>query len=270
MTVFTRTWNAGYESSPANTQAASQGAQRIRELKLDVRERLAVDHIFGDGSANEGYHNIVHLAEQGSDPSGVANYGVLYTKEISTITELFYRDSAGTITQITQNGNILGRIVGEIVAVAITGTPAGYLPCDGAAVSRTTYASLFAAIGTTWGAGNGSTTFNVPNLARRTLVGKGGSGTGTLGNAVGNTGGSETNSHTHDITHTHSPGTLAGSFTDSATAGAGGGVWARSGMTTNVTISSGTTSSPSTSNSGAPSNTNVMQPSAVIGFFIKF
>ena len=42
--------------------------------------------------------------------------------------------------------------------------PSGYLECDGAAVSRTTYADLFAAIGTTWGAGNGSSTFNVPDL----------------------------------------------------------------------------------------------------------
>lgn len=43
--------------------------------------------------------------------------------------------------------------------------PAGYLPCNGAAVSRTTYANLFAVIGTTYGAGDGSTTFNVPNIA---------------------------------------------------------------------------------------------------------
>jgi microcystin-dependent protein len=41
--------------------------------------------------------------------------------------------------------------------------PAGWLACNGAAVSRTTYANLFAAIGTTYGAGDGSTTFNLPN-----------------------------------------------------------------------------------------------------------
>lgn len=42
--------------------------------------------------------------------------------------------------------------------------PTGYLECDGAAVSRTTYANLFAVIGTKWGAGNGTTTFNVPEM----------------------------------------------------------------------------------------------------------
>lgn len=45
-----------------------------------------------------------------------------------------------------------------------TGVPDGYLLCDGKAVSRNTYADLFAAIDTTWGAGDGSLTFNVPNL----------------------------------------------------------------------------------------------------------
>ena len=50
-----------------------------------------------------------------------------------------------------------------------TSAPQGSLPCNGAAVSRTTYAKLFAAIGTIWGAGDGSTTFNVPNLASRVM-----------------------------------------------------------------------------------------------------
>lgn len=52
-----------------------------------------------------------------------------------------------------------------------TTAPQGSLPCNGAAVSRTTYAKLFAAIGTVWGAGDGSTTFNLPNLAYRMLRG---------------------------------------------------------------------------------------------------
>ena len=67
----------------------------------------------------------------------------------------------------------------------------GWLLCDGSAISRATYAALFAAVGTTWGIGNGSTTFNVPDFRRKVPVGSGGSGTGTLGNAVGNTGGVE-------------------------------------------------------------------------------
>jgi microcystin-dependent protein len=49
--------------------------------------------------------------------------------------------------------------------------PSGWLICDGAAVSRSTYSALFTSIGTTYGAGNGSTTFNLPNLKGRVPVG---------------------------------------------------------------------------------------------------
>lgn len=61
--------------------------------------------------------------------------------------------------------------VGTIISVAYTGVPEGYIHCNGAEVSRTTYANLFNKIGTTYGAGNGSTTFNLPNTISRVLEG---------------------------------------------------------------------------------------------------
>lgn len=61
--------------------------------------------------------------------------------------------------------------VGTIIAVAYTGVPEGYMHCNGAAVSRTTYANLFSEIGTTYGAGDGSTTFNLPNTVGKFLEG---------------------------------------------------------------------------------------------------
>lgn len=57
-----------------------------------------------------------------------------------------------------------GVIAGEVKMWPTNTAPTGYLECDGAAVSRTTYAALFAVIGTVWGVGDGSTTFNVPDL----------------------------------------------------------------------------------------------------------
>ena len=63
------------------------------------------------------------------------------------------------------------RPVGSYLLFAGKTLPTGYLLCNGAAVSRTTYAALFAVIGTTYGAGNGSTTFNLPNLDGRVLQG---------------------------------------------------------------------------------------------------
>jgi len=61
-----------------------------------------------------------------------------------------------------------------------TAAPSGYLLCDGAAISRTTYATLFAVIGESYGAGDGSTTFLVPDLRGRFALGKADSGTGAV------------------------------------------------------------------------------------------
>jgi microcystin-dependent protein len=66
-----------------------------------------------------------------------------------------------------------GAITGEVKIWTTASAPTGYLLCNGAAVSRTTYADLFAVIGTTYGAGNGSTTFNLPDLRGRVPAGIG-------------------------------------------------------------------------------------------------
>lgn len=56
------------------------------------------------------------------------------------------------------------RMIGEIKYFAMNTPPSHCLACDGSAVSRTTYAALFATIGTTWGSGDGTNTFNLPDL----------------------------------------------------------------------------------------------------------
>ena len=67
--------------------------------------------------------------------------------------------------------------VGTIEYFAMSTPPAGYLKCDGSAIGRTTYPELYAAIGTTYGAGDGSTTFNLPNLIGRFAEGSATPGT---------------------------------------------------------------------------------------------
>lgn len=64
-----------------------------------------------------------------------------------------------------------GTPVGAVVSYAGSSAPSGWLLCYGQAVSRATYAALFTAIGTTYGAGDGSTTFNLPDLRGRTVAG---------------------------------------------------------------------------------------------------
>jgi microcystin-dependent protein len=67
--------------------------------------------------------------------------------------------------------------------------PTGWLLCDGTAISRTTYSALFGVLGVTYGVGDGSTTFNIPNMVNRVPVGK--ASTGTFA-TLGSTGGVET------------------------------------------------------------------------------
>ena len=65
---------------------------------------------------------------------------------------------------------IEGVNVGIILPWSDSTAPSGFLECDGSAVSRTTYAGLFAVVGTTYGSGDGSTTFNLPDFSDRTCV----------------------------------------------------------------------------------------------------
>ena len=64
--------------------------------------------------------------------------------------------------------------IGSIALFAGADLPDGYLLCDGAELSRTVYNELFEAIGTTWGAGNGETTFNLPDFSGKFIRGTGG------------------------------------------------------------------------------------------------
>ena len=100
--------------------------------------------------------------------------------------------STGNLTVPSANGGLNIIPPGMYGWFSFSTPPAGWIACNGQAISRTTFIGLFAAIGTSYGVGDGSTTFNVPTSARMTLVSSGGSGTGTLGNFVGATGGTET------------------------------------------------------------------------------
>jgi microcystin-dependent protein len=82
----------------------------------------------------------------------------------------------GAVTQAKASNMLLP--AGAIMAFAMNGAPSGWLAANGSAVSRTTYANLFAAIGTAYGSGDGSTTFNLPNLQGIFVRG---SGSQTLG-----------------------------------------------------------------------------------------
>lgn len=70
-----------------------------------------------------------------------------------------------TVFSVGASGVVTGGVpTGAVLSFAMSTAPTGFLACNGSAVSRSTYAALFAAIGTTYGAGDGSTTFNLPDL----------------------------------------------------------------------------------------------------------
>jgi microcystin-dependent protein len=146
--------------------------------------------------------------------------------------------------------------VGGLTQYAGATSPSvNYAICDGAAVNRTTYATLFARIGTTYGVGDNSTTFNLPDLRTRIPVGK--NATGTFA-TLGTTGGAET--HTLTVaqmpSHTH-PISVANVSTFSGiigTTGHGG------------TLQPWTASTDATGGGGAHNN---LQPYIVMNYLIR-
>jgi microcystin-dependent protein len=95
-------------------------------------------------------------------------------------------------------------VTGEIKMFAGISAPTNWLFCNGSAISRTTYANLFAVVGTTFGAGDGSTTFNLPDFRGRAPIGAG-QGSGLTNRALGTQAGAETHilSSTEMPVHTH-------------------------------------------------------------------
>ena len=108
--------------------------------------------------------------------------------------------------QTDGSGNLSFSVVqgvpaGSVFALAGTqaGVPTGYLECDGSSVSRSTYAALFAVIGTTYGSAS-STTFNLPNLRGQFIRGVNTTGSGTDANRnIGSSQSEDNKSHNHSI-----------------------------------------------------------------------
>ena len=230
-----------------------------------------------------------------------SNEGTLFT---------YYYD--GSSYQWVESTNVIANVepnpipAGAMMAWASDVIPANWLLCDGTAVSRSTYASLFAIIGTQYGTGDGTTTFNLPNLKGRTIVGKDGSQTEF--DVLGETGGAKTHtltsaempSHTHtqdahthtfsgttstDGNHYHTSGANSNGFVAHATGGGGYAVgFSNAGAgemmfyrytdyagshthTYSGTTSSTTATNQSTGGGGAHNN---LQPYIVLNYIIKY
>ena len=110
----------------------------------------------------------------------------------------------GGFLQTDGSGNLSFQIVAgvptsAVFCVAVATVPTGYLECNGAAVSRTTYAALFAIIGTNYGTGNGSSTFNLPDLRGEFVRGFDNGRGADSGRSIASSQGASNASHNHSI-----------------------------------------------------------------------
>jgi microcystin-dependent protein len=103
-------------------------------------------------------------------------------------TQGFYYYNGSSWTNLSSASATSSVPSGTVVSFAGSAAPSGWLLCDGSAVSRTSFSDLFSTIGTLYGAGNGSTTFNLPDLRGRTVFGLDNMG-GTAANRLTTTGG---------------------------------------------------------------------------------
>jgi microcystin-dependent protein len=220
---------------------------------------------------------VTKLAAQTASRATAFDSSGFITPSATNATELGY--VSGVTSPIQAQINALQQVPsGSMLDFAGTVAPTGWLLCDGSAVSRTTYARLFSAISTNWGVGDGSTTFNLPNMTRRVGMGAGGSGSGTIGNTVGNVGGEETHvlttpeipAHSHTATdsgHVHGEQVSVGA---GATTSIVGTVNLNTGAVNGAGITTNTgTANITVSNTGGGGAHNNIQPSAIVLKIIK-
>jgi len=176
---------------------------------------------------------------------------------------------------------IEGLPTATIVPWSSASVPTGYLECDGTAVSRTTYADLFAIISTTYGVGDGSSTFNVPDLQDNVAMGKSGTkalastgGANTVAVAasgtVGGTTANATLSTAQLASHSHSTSIRSGTGSPDASPGL---VKSNSGTANPGSSSTGSgtghSHNMSATFSGDTANPSVLQPYLTIIYIIK-
>ena len=170
--------------------------------------------------------------------------------------------------------------IGIVLPYATTTAPQGWLVCNGQEVSKTTYASLWDVIGTTFGVATDPDNFKLPDLRGRVIVGNG-TGSGLSDRNIGQNGGEETHtltiseipSHNHSIndpSHTHNTANTVqknGVNTPDGIDNEGNEI---NTVTTITTTSSSATTGITINNTGGGNAHNIMQPFTVLNYIIKY
>jgi microcystin-dependent protein len=186
------------------------GTVQLPTLSANVGRRIYIINI------NAG--NSITINAEGSDTIGAA--GDTSIEVGADVTTTIMVGTATYWEQVATGGGAGGgggMEIGTIFPYAGTVAPIGSFLCDGSAVSRTEYADLFAAIGTTWGVGDGSTTFNLPDLRGAFVRGTGSHGSETMadgnpfaGPAVGAFEDDQMQGHYHSVQRFNAGGSDSG------------------------------------------------------------
>jgi hypothetical protein len=168
-----------------------------------------------DGTLQLSYHSLnLRLNSGGANVTVIANDMALFAFDGTVVRVTVHRANGKAIVETVPPAGIP---VGTIIAFARSSPPAGYLACPIAAtnISRVTYSDLFAAIGTTWGTGDGATTFGMPWFWPGYSMLQANSGVPTQAVGKGTTG--EVKAHTHNYSDVDNTGSVStgGSFVNS-------------------------------------------------------
>ena len=206
------------------TQNAVAGVASLSGVAPITISGTAADPIVNVGTATASDAGVIRISTQaevnaatdattaltpGKLATGILNYLPQATEidlgalRLATAAEVQVgTDSLKAVTPATLSASLsalgLANPSGSITAYAGATAPSGYLMCDGTAVSRTTYADLYAVVGDTFGAGDGSSTFNLPDLRGEFIRGFDGGRGADAGRAFGSFQADEFKSHTHN------------------------------------------------------------------------
>lgn len=153
-------------AAPANALDVAGGSIQISASTGTARTVISADSSDSIFSVNDDRNFTVKT-------NATTRLTVNSSSATTTVPVVLPANPTSSLQAATKGYVDLGSPAGIIAPFAGTSAPSGWLSCNGAAVSRVDYATLFAAISTTWGSGDGSTTFNVPDLRGAFLRGSG-------------------------------------------------------------------------------------------------
>ena len=262
--VFNYTQNTTIDKYRMHLELASTGNGQIKvavgwyNITYDSMQKQSEFFLLGANDVNSS------STDRFATPAAVnkvAEAVGLNGSNMTPLTDLQTTDKSSLVAAINEinskagGSTSSGDLIGEIKLMAATISDPNWLLCDGSLKSRTEYSELFAVIGTTYGSGDGSTTFNLPNISGRFPIGYDASDTDF--NTIGSTGGNKTHTQTVEelAEHNHEQFTGGGQLTTTDSA-PGDCVVGRTNTTT-------------TSKTGESKPMDIMNPYIVMPYYIK-